>query len=164
MRPIELAKRLEMLEETVDSLKQLPSRMMHLESQNLLLRTEIRGEFSAIRQEVARLGQTLRGEMAGLGQRLREDLASKDDLRALEQRLREDLASKDDLRALEARLRGETAGLRDELRDDTAAMHRELAGHILDTQRQMRVLFEEVVARIASLQDAWTRNPPGRPN
>ena len=147
MRPIELAKRLEMLEETVDSLKQLPSRMMHLESQNLLLRTEIRGEFSAIRQEVARLGQTLRGEMAGLGQRLREDLASKDDLRALE-----------------ARLRGETAGLRDELRDDTAAMHRELAGHILDTQRQMRVLFEEVVARIASLQDAWTRNPPGRPN
>ena len=34
-----------------------------------------------------------------------------------------------------------------ELREDIASLGRELTGHILETQRQMRMLFEEHVSR-----------------
>src|SRR4029079_294022 len=125
MSDASLVRRVDMLEETLNSLKQLPGRFTALEqrfdglegrfitvegrlgvveSQIVQLRTEMRDEFSAVRRE---------------------------------------MATKQELAALKA-----------ELQDDIYGVNRDLTGHIVETQRQMRVLYEDLVARISTIGES----------
>jgi hypothetical protein len=71
MPPQPFESRLDSLERHVTQLEQLPARIDALTSQVSHLRTEMRGEFSAVRTEMAEQGATiiatLRGEMAEQG-------------------------------------------------------------------------------------------------
>jgi hypothetical protein len=118
-----LARRVEMLEETVESLKRVPDhigalevRVGSLESQVLQLRTEMGDGFSAVRHEIAELptSQVLAG-----------------------------FATRTEMHAMKA-----------ELQDDIYGVNRDLTGHIVETQRQMRVLYEDLVARITTIGES----------
>ena len=87
MNVAELARRVEMLEETVESLKRLPDRVGALEvrvhslaSQVLQLRTEMRDGFSAIEGRMATKDDLARmatkDDLAQLGGELREEMSS----------------------------------------------------------------------------------------
>ena len=146
MPDVDLARRVEMLEETLNSLRQVPDdlkalngRMTRVDVQMLQLRTEMREEFSAVRGEMATKADVAEGLAAAR-------IAAKDDLAAM----RRDLAN------------NELADLKRELREDIAGMGRNLAQIILDTQHQVtrtqrliaegqsqtRMMFEEVVSRL----------------
>jgi DNA repair protein RadC len=146
MPDVDLARRVEMLEETLNSLRQVPDdlkalngRMTRVDVQMLQLRTEMREEFSAVRGEMATKADLAEGLAAAR-------IAAKDDLAAM----RRDLAN------------NELADLKRELREDIAGMGRNLAQIILDTQHQVtrtqrliaegqsqtRMMFEEVVSRL----------------
>jgi len=80
-QPIEI--RVQLLEERVTSLEELPPRMAGLELQIVQLRTEMHAEFSAVRGEIrlvdVRLGSVeagLREEIRSLGTGLREEIHS----------------------------------------------------------------------------------------
>ena len=144
MPDADLARRVEMLEETLRSLRELPHdvrelnrRMTGVEVQVLQLRTEMRDEFSATREEMATKTDLAEGLAA-----VRREMATKDDVALL----RTDLAN------------NELADLKRELREDIAGMGRDLGQIILDTQRQVaegqsqtRGMFEEIVSRLKVL-------------
>lgn len=153
----DLVRRVEKLEETVDSLRDLPARTASLEVrmgaiewQIVQLRTEMRDGFSAVRAEMVTKDEfrvelaTLREEMAAKASRadldgLRTEMATKADLAALREEMVATMASKPDLEAL-----------RLEVREDIAGLGREMAARILESENRTRVLFEDVVARIAT--------------
>ena len=64
------------LEQQMSELRQNAARVSRLESNISQLRAEMREEFSAIRGEVAALGDSLRGEMAAGFGAVREDMAT----------------------------------------------------------------------------------------
>lgn len=72
MNAAKLEERMENLEKVVEPLRGLPDRMTRVEVQVLQLRTEMRGEFSAIRsdmatsKDLARVGRGLRRQVRGL--------------------------------------------------------------------------------------------------
>ncbi|CAN5365890.1 hypothetical protein BH23ACI1_BH23ACI1_14340 [soil metagenome] len=136
-QPIEF--RLESLERRVTNLELLPARIDDLASQILHLRTEMRAEFSAVRGEVAGQGTTLRQEIAEQGGMLRQEMAEQGGM------LRQELAEQGGMLRQEMAEQG--AALRDEFRSD---LRREIDG----LATHMRVLHEEVIARIALLGDA----------
>lgn len=96
-----IASRVQILEEKVTSLEQLPERVARLELQIVQLRDEMRGEFAATRAE-------MRAEMRAGDQALRTEMQQ------MREQLRDEIRSGDD-----------------------------------ETRRYMRVLHEEVLARIA---------------
>ena len=80
MRDANIVRRVEMLEETVSALRSLPSqvgalevRMAGVEPQILQLRTEMRDEFSAVRQDLKEMGT--RQDLLDVRAELREDIA-----------------------------------------------------------------------------------------
>jgi chromosome segregation ATPase len=104
----DLVQRVEKLEQTVDSLRDLPERttrlevrMGNVETQIVHLRTEMRDEFSAVRNNMAEMKTELRGEMATLGAQVREDIAG----------VSRDLSGK--MLEMEGRLQAQTEALRD---------------------------------------------------
>src|SRR5580765_1524656 len=58
-----LTERVEVLEVKMASLEELPARVTAVESQIVQLRTEMRGEFSAVRQEMRALNDETRAEI-----------------------------------------------------------------------------------------------------
>jgi hypothetical protein len=58
-----LTERVEVLEMKVGVLEELPARMSAVEAQIVQLRTEMRGEFSAVRQEMRALNDETRAEI-----------------------------------------------------------------------------------------------------
>ncbi len=113
-----LTRRVEILEEKVGALEELPTRMTSVELQIVQLRDEMRGEFSAGRREMAELGATLRGEIAELGTTIRGEMGE------------------------------HKTTLRDEIRTGDE-----------ETRRYMRVLHEDLVGRLALLQEGRKRRP-----
>jgi len=120
----DLTRRVEHLEDTVESLRDLPhrtakleARMGAVETQIVQLRVEMRDEFSAIRKE----------------------MVSKEDLRTEIAALREEMATNAELQ-----------NLRLELREDIAALGQEVAARLLESEGRTRVLIEDVIARIAA--------------
>jgi hypothetical protein len=69
-----LTERVEVLEMKVSPLEELPVRVAAVESQIVQLRTEMRDEFSAVRQEMGQLGTTLRQEMRALNEETRVEM------------------------------------------------------------------------------------------
>ena len=63
MGPQTLARRVDMVEQRLDLLDELPPRMDRLESQILQLRDEMKSEFSAVRQEMRAGDEETRREM-----------------------------------------------------------------------------------------------------
>jgi len=105
-----LPQRVEILEQKVGQLETLPARVAAVELQILLLRDEVRGEFPAVRQEIATLRDELRHEFR---------------------------------HELRLGLQNTAESLRAENRQGDE-----------ETRRYMRVLHEDVIARIAALGDA----------
>jgi len=64
----DLTERVEVLEMKVAALEELPARVTAVESQIVLLRDEMRGEFSAVRQEMRALNDETRAEMRALNE------------------------------------------------------------------------------------------------
>ena len=133
--------RLDNLERHVTQLEQLPARIEDLTLQVSHLRTEMRGEFSAVRTELAEQGATiiatLRGEMAEQG-------------RTIIATLRGEMAEQG--RTIVGTLRGEMA-------EQSATLRTE----IRDLATRMLVLHEEVISRIAVLQEGRSRPATPRP-
>jgi len=123
-----LADRVAILEKKVEDLASLPARVAGVELQIVQLRDEMRLGFSAVRRE-----------MAGL----REDLLNT--IRQGDDAVRGELHA--EMHELRGELRGEMQRLREELRAEIREGDQE-------TRRYMRVLHEDVIARIAALGDA----------
>jgi len=162
-------RRLQMLEETVESLKRLPDlvgalevRVDSLESQVLELRTEMRDGFSAIERRMA-----TKDHLTGLA--TKENLtrfATKEDLARLDATTKDDLARfaaaiKDDFARMASK--DDLAQLGRELREDMSGAVREMAGFVLATERRLLeripVLVEDALTRIAIRNEGNTGTP-----
>jgi len=133
----DLIRRVEHLEKTVESLRDLPdrtakleARMGAVETQIVHLRAEMRDEFSAIRRDMV-TKQDFKTELAAI----REEMVTKDDLRDELSRF----ATKDDLNAL-----------RNEVREDIADLGRDFAARLLESEGRTRVLIEDLASRITT--------------
>jgi hypothetical protein len=113
MPPSPLTHRVQILEEKVERLEQLPARIDVIELQILQLRDEVRGEFSATRERL----DGLRGEMQQLNAQALARIA------LTEQALLHEIGQLD-----------ERAASRD-----------------AETRHVMRVLYEDLIARIATV-------------
>ena len=141
-RPI--VQRIDQLEQRVDFLEALPARVAAIEVQLLQLRGEMQDGFSANRAEMHAMGEALRtdlrGEMHAMGGTLRADL--RDEMHDMGGTLRADLLAK--IQALD-----------DDLRAEMHALHHLTIERIdagdAETRRYMRVMIEEVLARIETI-------------
>jgi hypothetical protein len=128
-----LTNRVEVLERKVEILEKLPERMDSLELQFVQLREEMRAEFSTIHSEIR----------AG-------DEQTRTDLRA-------------EIRAVDEKTR---TGLRAEIRAGDEKTRTELRAEIRsgdeETRTYMRVFHEEVLSRIALLDEHWNGSARSR--
>jgi len=162
MPDADLVKRIEMLEENLKSLGDVPvemrvleRRMTGVEVQILQLRTEMRDEFSAMRSDMA-----TKQDLSGLATKqdltrlaTKQDLtglATKQDLTQLATKqeladglaaVRAEMATKKDLERLVTK---DLAALKTELREDIAGMGRDLAAVLLDFQRHNTLMLEDI--------------------
>ena len=127
MPPETIESRADNLERRVTDLETLPDRIPAIESQIVQLRTEMRGEFSAVREEI-RTGDRV------LGERIDETT------RVLGERL------------------DETTRVLQRLEETT----RVLGERIDENGRHMRVLHEDVIGRLAIIQEGQSARRRGR--
>jgi hypothetical protein len=170
--------RVEILEQKVGNLEDLPARVNGLELQIVQLRGEMHVEFSAMRADLAGLRGGYGGTLASLGDdirggddgtlaSLRQDIV---DLRGGDSgtlaSLRQDIADLrggDDgtlasLRQDITVLRGDVASLRGGDEGSLASLRLELREQNEETRRHALVLYEDLVARIAALGEGpWPR-------
>jgi hypothetical protein len=123
-----LTERVEVLEQTVGVGETLSDRVSAVEVQVLQLRSEMRDEFAAVRAE-------MRGEFA----------AVRAEMRAGDEGLRAEVGAVEAL-------------LREEIRAVDEALRQEIRTGEAETRRHMRVLHEEVISRIAALQESRHEN------
>jgi len=129
MPPETIESRADNLERRVTDLETLPDRIPAIESQIVQLRTEMRGEFSAVREEI-RTGDRV------LGERIDETT------RVLGERL------------------DETTRVLQRLEETT----RVLGERIDENGRHMRVLHEDVIGRLAIIQEGQSARRRRRKN
>jgi len=133
MAPETIEIKVQRLEERVTRFEQLPERMDRLESQFLQLRTELRDEFSAVRQESLarenRVVATLREEIHSTNRRTVATL--REENHTTNERM--------------------VTTLRDEIRAGDG-----------ETRRFMRILHEKVISDIATLGEARQTQGPKR--
>jgi len=123
---VSLERRIEILEEKMEQLRDVPVRLSAVESQIVQLRAEMQTGFSALRGQ----NDETRGEMVGLrGEMVRLN---------------------DETRREMVRLNDETRREMVSLNDET---RRELVRLNDETNAHLRVLHEEVISRIALLQE-----------
>jgi hypothetical protein len=151
----DLAERMDNIERIVEPLRALPDRVTRVESQIVQLRTEMRGEFSAIRRDMATKDDVAKcatkEDVAKCA--TREDLAkcaTKEELAKCS--TREDLAryaTKEDLANLATR-------------DDLARLGRGLRRQTQGLHTRMLVLHEDLVQRLKVIGEALPRAARGR--
>ena len=158
-----LERRVSILEEKVEHLEQLPARIDAIELQIVQLRAEMRGEFLALRQEIIGGDEETRGEMRTgfevvrkeFGTVRKEIVAGDDEtrreMRAGFESLRKDIVAGDQ----ETR-----AEMRAEMRAGFEALRNDIVTGDEETRRFMRVLYEDLVERIATIGSVM---PPRRP-
>jgi len=129
MPPETIESRADNLERRVTDLETLPDRIPAIESQIVQLRTEMRGEFSAVREEI-RTGDRV------LGERIDETT------RVLGERI------------------DETTRVLQRLEETT----RVLGERIDENGRHMRVLHEDVIGRLAIIQEGQSARRRRRKN
>src|SRR5215471_15882183 len=139
MADADLQHRVEMLENTVESLRKLPAevaqlrrRMGWVESQTLQLRTEMRGEFSAMRAE-------MRGEMRDEFSVMRAEMRG--ELSAVRDEMHAEMSGM----ATKAELRDAIAGAVLQLTGAIVETRDELRQQIADAQQRTTLLFEDVI-------------------
>jgi hypothetical protein len=139
--------RVEILERNVELFEALPARVSALESQIVQLRSEMRDEFAAVRGEMRAGFLAVRDEFAAVRGEMRAGfLAVRDEFAAVRGEMHAGfLAARDEFSAV----RGEMAGMRDSL---LTVLRAEIREGDEETRRYMRVLHEDLVARIALLQ------------
>ena len=85
-------------------------------------------------------------DLKALGDMLRAELASKEDLKALGDTLRAELASKEDLKALEAATKEDLKALENTMRSENQVEFAKLHGHIDSAMgKQMRIYVAMLV-------------------
>ena len=126
MTPLSLAGRVVELEKQMIALQQLPTKVDDLALQVSQLHVEMTREFTAIRSEMAAEFATVRAEMAA------------------------------EFTAVRAELAGEFATVRAEMTGEFATVRAEMAEGDAETRRQMRVLHEDLVSRIALLREGFS--------
>jgi hypothetical protein len=130
MRERTVIERVEILERNVELFEALPARVSALESQIVQLRSEMRDEFAAVRGEMRAGFLAVRDEFAAVRGEMHAGF----------------LAARDEFSAV----RDEMAGMRDSL---LTVLRAEIREGDEETRRYMRVLHEDLVARIALLQN-----------
>ena len=134
MPPETIDSRVDHLERRVTDLETLPDRITAVESQIVQLRAEMRGEFSAVREEIRSGDEETRRV---LGERIEETAG------VLGERI------KKTARVLGERIE-ETARVLGERIEETAHA---LGERIDENGRHMRVLHEDVIGRLAIIQE-----------
>lgn len=165
MRPQTIESRVERLEKRMAMLEELPARIDRVETQIVQLRDEMHDECSAVRQEMRHLGSGLGVEIRATSERtvgtLRDEIRAtsertvgtlRDEIRATNERTVAILREENQMMGHE--IRTSTGQLITSLREDMLAMQDKLTGAIEAARRETRVLFEEAVARIATLNEA----------
>jgi chromosome segregation ATPase len=144
-----LVRRVEILEENVDSLSHLPARVRMVETQLFDLRddvTSFRGEFASFRAET-------RGELTEIRSditEIRGDItAIRGDIIGIRGDITEIRGDIIGIRGDITEIRGDITGIRGEF----AVVRDEIRAGDEETRRQMRILHEEVISRIALLQE-----------
>ncbi|MET0167801.1 MAG: hypothetical protein ABW318_22745 [Vicinamibacterales bacterium] len=127
---VSLERRIEILEENMEQLRDVPVRLSAVESQIVQLRAEMQTGFSALRGQ----NDETRREMARLNDETRRERARLND-----ETHREMVSLNDETRREMVRLTDETRREMTRLNDETNA--------------HLRVLHEEVISRIALLQE-----------
>ena len=151
MSDASLVRRVDMLEETLNSLTQLPERFTTLEQRF----DGLEGRFETVEARFETVEARFETVEARLGLvesqfvQLRTEM--RDEFSAVRQEMAE-LPTKQDLAGFATR--AEMLAMKAELQDDIYGVNRDLTGHILETQRQMRVLYEDLVARINTLGES----------
>ena len=79
MADVDLERRVEILEERMDQLQDVPVRLASVEVQIVQLRGEMQGGFSALRTEIREVKDALRTEMRELGDALRTEMRESDE-------------------------------------------------------------------------------------
>ena len=155
MTMAKLLKRVEILEEKVGALEELPARVDALSLQILELRDTMAAEFSATRALMRTGDQETRTELRA------EIAACKGDLQAKVADCREELRS--EIVAAKDELRGEIGSAKEELRGEYRASEAETRALMRtlndETRAHMLVLHEDVIERIKRLGDGWSGTP-----
>jgi len=174
-----LTERVTILEQKVNEFASLPSRVAGVELQIVQLRGEMQGGFSAVRQEMAVMRDDLRSELHrelhGIRSELggiREELGgNRGELDGIHEELGSIRGELDGIHGELGGIHGELDGIHGELgsiRGELGGIHGELNGihgkfdglrteirtGDEETRRYMRVLYEDLIARIAALGDA----------
>jgi hypothetical protein len=155
MQERSLVERVEILEKKVEALESLPERVTRVELQLVHLRDEMRDGFSALRAEI-RGGDEV--TVAGLRDAIR---ASEDETRRV---LRDEIRTGDEetRRVLRDEIRAGDEETRRVFRLEIRAgdeetrqvLREEIRSGDEETRRYMRVLHEDVIARIAAISEA----------
>ena len=132
MPPQTIENRVDQLERRVTELERSPERITAVESQIVQLRTEMRGEFSAVREEIRSGDEQTRRV---LGERI-------DETTRVVQRIDET-----------TRVLGERSDETHRMVQRIDETTRVLAERLEENGRHMRVLHEEVIGRIAIIQE-----------
>jgi predicted nuclease with TOPRIM domain len=146
--------RIRILEQRVAGLESLPGRVTAVERQIVQLREEMRDGFSAIRQEMTSEVGGLRGEFGELRGEFGELRGEFGELRGEVGELRGEVG---ELRGEVGELRGEVDELRDKVDKVRGELRAEIRAGDEETRRFMRVLHEEVIARIAAIGEGGRR-------
>ena len=130
MADLDLVRRVEKLEESVDSLRDLPERttrlevrMGNVEMQIVHLRDEMHDGFSAMRGDMTTMKGELTGEIAAVRTELKEEIT-----------------------AVRTELKEEITAVRTELREDIADLSRDLSARILDLGTRSRSRWKPCTA------------------
>jgi hypothetical protein len=134
MPPSSLTRRVQILEEKVESLERLPARIDNLEVQILQFREEVRAEFSATREGMG----GLRAEMLQLHEQ------------ALARIALTEAALNHEINQLDVKAISRDEEVRRQMQSSTT----ELLARIDETRGFMLMLHEDVVARIASMGES----------
>jgi hypothetical protein len=153
---VNLERRVEILEESMEPLRDVPVRLAAVESQIVQLRAEMRDGFSGVREE-------LRDEIHSGDEALRTELRAglhglRDAIHAGEEALRAEMRAGDE--ALRAEVHAGDEALRAELRQGHEALREDMRALNDETNTHLRVLHEEVIGRIALLQEGRSTASP----
>jgi hypothetical protein len=145
-----LQRRVEMLEDQMEELRHLPSRVSELGAQFSHFQADVRGEFSALRAELATCARqsAVDAEFAAVRAEM------KDGLETLGSTLRAEIRAGDEETRYQMRV------LHEDVIGRLALLQEELRAGDEETRHEMRVLHEDVTGRLALLQEGQL---PGRP-